>query len=174
MTRNDLRVAVLGDFPSAAESLKDVEYVAYLKSDAIVQPGWDFFLIDALRIRPRTAFSVPRTFNVPGPQGEIKLHEYDPAMTGREFTDFAALTSETHLARGGHPALISCFCIMFEAAAFRMGLAAAGGNPATVEPIARALCTGGNRPWLAYDSTVHNGGSAAQMMLDVRTVPAGV
>ncbi|HXP93263.1 MAG TPA: glycosyltransferase [Candidatus Binatia bacterium] len=173
LTSCDLRVVTLTTFAQAARSLEGVDYVAYLQSDVFVQPAWDFFLIDALRIRPSTAFTVPRTFNVPGAQGDFTPVDYDPQSTFDEFIAFATKSSTTNLARGADVRVLSCFCLMFEAASFFEGLRAAGGDPLTIEPIARALCSGSRRPWLAYDSIVKNAGSARQMMIDLRAAYVG-
>ncbi len=174
LTRNDFRVVELTTFAQAAESLEGVDYIAYLRSDAIVQPAWDFFLIDALRIRPSTSFALPRSFNVPGAQSDFDRHDYDPESTFGEFVQFATKSSSTHLARGADVRVFSCFCLMFEATAFFEGLRAAGRDSLAIEPIARALCSGDRRPWLAYDCVVKNDGSAPGMMIDLRAAYAGV
>lgn len=173
MSANAPQIVVLrGDEPFAArlrETAERCDYLAYLRGDVVVGPAWDDFLIDALRVRPRIAFAVPRTFDVPGPQGGLQAGTmFDPAHLDLEtdsgFAAFSRSISLVHASRGETLELFSTCAVMFDARSLRAAFARAP-EIDSAEALTRASLAEGTSAWLAHDAVVQNGSSGARSMV---------
>ncbi|HXF34916.1 MAG TPA: hypothetical protein VN603_10115, partial [Candidatus Acidoferrales bacterium] len=130
--------------------------------------SWDDFLIDALRVRPHVGFAVPKTFDVPGIQGDLQNVDPSHFDVERGFLAFSRSISTVHTARGTTLTTFSSFCVAFEQAILSEALARVGPVFDSIEPLLRATLAGGAFAWCAFDSVVQHGGSAALSIVDLR------
>jgi glycosyltransferase involved in cell wall biosynthesis len=150
---------------------KDMPYVAYLRSDAIVMRSWDDFLIEALRVRPYLGFAVPRTFDVPSLQADLLPGEYDVSSVD-VFRTFAQFVSLTHTGFGTTLDTFSTLCLVFERTVLDDALKRAGPSFDSIDHLARAALSGGRKAWCAQDSIVQHSGSAGRSMIELRLATA--
>jgi glycosyltransferase involved in cell wall biosynthesis len=165
-------VTVDGTLRDAFARVAALPYVAYMRSAVCVSHGWDDFLVDALRCRPHIAFAVPRTFDVPGVQGQLDV-QTDPRVReiDGQFVSFARQISVVHTGRGTTLTNLSACCVAFERGRLDEASARAGAFD-SIDALARAALAGGRLAWCAQDCVVHNGGCGAASMIDLRPTAA--
>jgi glycosyltransferase involved in cell wall biosynthesis len=170
-TRSTYEVAVVSadaGLSQAFSRLSGKPYVAYLRSDAVPGPSWDDFLIDALRTRPHVGFAVPKTFDVPGIQGDLKSLDPADVDVERGLNRFSRSISTVHTARGSTLTVFSTFCVAFEQCVLRDAFDRLGADCDSVEALLRATLKDGAVAWCAFDSVVQHGGSAPRSVVDLR------
>jgi glycosyltransferase involved in cell wall biosynthesis len=171
MTRSPYEVSIVSEGSGLAHAFAEVAgkaFVAYVRSDVLPGPSWDDFLIDALRVRPHIGFAVPKTFDVPGIQGDLQNVDPSHFDVERGFLAFSRSISTVHTARGTTLTTFSSFCVAFEQAILSEALARVGPAFDSIEPLLRATLAGGAFAWCAFDSVVQHGGSAPLSIVDLR------
>jgi hypothetical protein len=176
MTRSPHEIAVVSTEAGLGEALAKAAgkpFVAYVRSDVFAGPSWDDFLIDALRTRPHIGFAVPKTFGVPGIQGDLQKVDPLHADVERGFSAFSRAISTVHTARGTTLTEFSTCCIAFEQGVLLDALARVGTRLDSIETLIRATLANGAFAWCAFDSVVQHSGSAPRCLVDLRAI-AGV